>query len=51
MFAAPTMQIRLVRALVCGGHDLGNLRTIAYGGGPMYVSDLERALAIFGPRL
>lgn len=51
MFAAPTMLIRLVRALESGAADLGNLRTIVYGGGPMYVADLERALEIFGPRL
>ncbi len=51
MFAAPTMLIRLVRALETGAANLGNLRTIVYGGGPMYVSDLERALEIFGPRL
>ncbi|MBV9202727.1 MAG: AMP-binding protein, partial [Alphaproteobacteria bacterium] len=31
--------------------DLRNLRTIFYGGGPMYVADLERALQLFGPRL
>jgi long-chain acyl-CoA synthetase len=51
MFAAPTMLIRLVRALEAGAANLENLRTIVYGGGPMYVSDLERALAMFGPRL
>jgi long-chain acyl-CoA synthetase len=51
MFAAPTMLIRLVHALEGRSVELGNLRTIIYGGGPMYVSDLERALAIFGPRL
>ncbi len=28
-----------------------NLKTIYYGGGPMYVADLKRALSIFGPRL
>ena len=31
--------------------DLANLKTIYYGGGPMYVADLERALGLFGPRL
>ncbi|HJU20231.1 MAG TPA: AMP-binding protein [Stellaceae bacterium] len=51
MFAAPTMLIRLVRTLEARPANLGNLRTIAYGGGPMYVPDLERALALFGPRL
>jgi len=54
-FAAPTMVSRLVQA--AGGdasptHDRWpGLRTIVYGGGPMYVADLEKALACFGPRL
>ncbi len=51
MFAAPTMLTRLVHAPAAAVADLGNLRTIFYGGGPMYVADLERALQIFGPRL
>jgi acyl-CoA synthetase (AMP-forming)/AMP-acid ligase II len=51
LFAAPTMLTRLVHAPEVAAADLGNLRTIYYGGGPMYVADLERALEIFGPRL
>jgi long-chain acyl-CoA synthetase len=51
MFAAPTMLTRLVHAPAVAAADLGNLRTIFYGGGPMYVADLERALKLFGPRL
>jgi long-chain acyl-CoA synthetase len=51
MFAAPTMLTRLVHAPAVAAADLRNLRTIFYGGGPMYVADLERALQIFGPRL
>jgi acyl-CoA synthetase (AMP-forming)/AMP-acid ligase II len=51
LFAAPTMLTRLVHAPETGGAELRNLRTIYYGGGPMYVADLERALEIFGPRL
>ena len=51
MFAAPTMLTRLVHAPEVAGADLANLRTIYYGGGPMYVADLEQALQIFGPRL
>jgi long-chain acyl-CoA synthetase len=50
-FAAPTMLTRLVHAPQVAAADLANLRTICYGGGPMYVADLERALGIFGPRL
>jgi long-chain acyl-CoA synthetase len=51
MFAAPTMLTRLVQAPETAGADLTNLKTIYYGGGPMYVADLERALRSFGPRL
>jgi acyl-CoA synthetase (AMP-forming)/AMP-acid ligase II len=51
MFAAPTMLTRLVNAPAIGDADLRNLRTIFYGGGPMYVADLQRALKLFGPRL
>jgi acyl-CoA synthetase (AMP-forming)/AMP-acid ligase II len=51
MFAAPTMLTRLVHAPQTAAADLSRLKTIYYGGGPMYVADLERALAIFGPRL
>jgi long-chain acyl-CoA synthetase len=51
MFAAPTMLTRLVHAPEVAEVALSNLRTIYYGGGPMYVADLERALEIFGPRL
>jgi long-chain acyl-CoA synthetase len=31
--------------------DLSNLKTIIYGGAPMYLADLQDALAVFGPRL
>jgi long-chain acyl-CoA synthetase len=51
MFAAPTMLTRLIHAPAVAAADLRNLRTISYGGGPMYVADLERALQLFGPRL
>jgi len=49
MFAAPTMVTRLLQAAGSGVRARG-LRTICYGGGPMYVSDLVRALEVFGPR-
>ena len=47
-FAAPTMVNRLVAQ---GCDDVPGLKTIIYGGAPMYVADLEKALACFGPRL
>jgi long-chain acyl-CoA synthetase len=49
-FAAPTMVMRLVEALDGEGQP-GNLKSIIYGGGPMYVADSLRALDCFGPRL
>ena len=50
MFAAPTMITRLVQTAGSPG-EAGGLRTLYYGGGPMYVSDLVKALDRFGPRL
>src|SRR5205085_2875447 len=49
--AALTMLTRLAHAPEVPDADLANLRTIYYGGGPMYVADLEKALGLFGPRL
>ena len=48
MFAAPTMVNRLVAH---DGSEVPGLKTIIYGGAPMYVADLEKALSRFGPRL
>ena len=48
LFAAPTMVKRLVNH--SGGGEAPNLRTVTYGGGPMYVADLKAALERFGPR-
>lgn len=45
-FLAPTMVARLVAT---GRRRPANLRGIVYGGGPMYLGDLKRALAAFGP--
>jgi len=50
-FAAPTMVTRLLNSPAAGALEARRLRTIVYGGGPMYVADLERALALWGPRL
>jgi long-chain acyl-CoA synthetase len=49
MFAAPTM----IKRLVDSGRDCnaGNIRTIIWGGAPMYVEDALRALDRLGPRL
>lgn len=45
-FLAPTMVQRLVQT---GRSCPDNLRTIVYGGGPMYVESLKKAMAAFGP--
>ncbi len=51
MFAAPTILTRLVHSPTAQRMRVENLKTICYGGAPMYVADLKRALSIFGPRL
>jgi acyl-CoA synthetase (AMP-forming)/AMP-acid ligase II len=45
-FLAPTMVQRLMQT---GRPAPRNLKTIVYGGGPMYVDSLKKALAAFGP--
>lgn len=50
MFAAPTMVHRLVSHLQALGADPSGFKTIVYGGGPMYVEDLRRALDTMGQR-
>jgi acyl-CoA synthetase (AMP-forming)/AMP-acid ligase II len=50
-FAAPTMVRRLAGDPALAGEELPGLKTIVYGGAPMYLADLEHALDAFGPRL
>ncbi len=45
-FLAPTMVQRVVET---GRACPSRLRTIVYGGGPMYVDSIKKALAAFGP--
>jgi long-chain acyl-CoA synthetase len=49
LFAAPTMIVRLLASAAARAPR--NLKTIVYGGAPMYVTDCERAIELFGPRL
>ena len=49
-FAAPTMVKRLAGDRAIAAADLTHLKTIIYGGAPMYLADLEDAVAVFGPR-
>jgi len=48
-FAAPTMIVRLLASPAA--RSPANLKTISYGGAPMYVADSLRAIELFGPRL
>ncbi|MDP2119855.1 MAG: AMP-binding protein [Hoeflea sp.] len=50
MFAAPTMINRLMAVARRTGYAGEGLRTIVYGGGPMYVADIEAATELFGAR-
>lgn len=49
-FAAPTMIKLLTDHPAIRDGDLARLKTIIYGGAPMYLADLEEALGVFGPR-
>ncbi len=48
-FAAPTMVVRLMASPAARAPR--HLKTIVYGGAPMYVADCLRAIDLFGPRL
>ncbi|WP_372614481.1 class I adenylate-forming enzyme family protein [Aquicoccus sp.] len=48
MFAAPTMVKRMTQAAKVSGETGEGLRTIVYGGGPMYVADIVEAVDHFG---
>ena len=50
LFAAPTMVHRLVAHAEQWSPPLEGLKTIVYGGGPMYLQDIKRALEVMGPR-
>ena len=54
LFAAPTIVARLVDHAAATGlapEDCArSFKTIVYGGAPMYVADIQRALRVMGPR-
>ncbi len=50
MFAAPTMVKRLVDHARAAKPSLAGLKTVIYGGGPMYLADIQDALAVLGQR-
>jgi long-chain acyl-CoA synthetase len=51
IFAAPTMVKRLAEHPAAARSDHPGLKTVVYGGGPMYLADLNRAHEVFGYRL
>ena len=50
MFLAPTMVNKLVRQAEKSMSSAEGIRTIIYGGGPMYLADIIHAVKIMGPR-
>ena len=50
LFAAPTMVKRLVEHVESSAIEASGFKTIVYGGGPMYVEDIKRALTVMGDR-
>ena len=50
LFAAPTMVRRLVDAARRRGETGRGIKTIIYGGGPMYRADIIDAVTVMGPR-
>ncbi len=51
LFAAPTMVHRLVEHVAAHGSDCRGIKTLVYGGGPMYLEDIRHALEVLGDRL
>lgn len=50
-FCVPTMLTRLVNDPALREARLQAIKTIFYGGSPMYLEDLKRALSVLGPKL
>ncbi len=50
LFAAPTMVRRLVDGAKAEGGTGEGIKTIVYGGGPMYLADIVEAVEVMGPR-
>lgn len=51
LFGAPTMLTRLVSAAAGLDNAKGQLKTVCYGGAPMYLSDLLKFMDVFGTNL
>lgn len=51
LFGAPTMLTRLLSAAAGLENAKGHLKTVCYGGAPMYLNDLLKFMAVFGTNL
>ena len=51
LFAAPTIVMRIVAACRERPGACESIGRIVYGGGPMYLADIEEAVRVMGPRL
>ncbi|MCC3306199.1 AMP-binding protein [Sneathiella sp. HT1-7] len=49
-FAAPTMLTRMTNHPRASKAKAENIKTIYYGGAPMYLEDIKRSISVFGPR-
>ncbi|MBN3830364.1 long-chain-fatty-acid--CoA ligase [Burkholderia sp. Ac-20344] len=47
-FMAPTMITMLLQSDSHTGYNLSSLKNVIYGGGPMYVNQLQKSLDVFG---
>lgn len=50
-FVVPTMLTRLVDHPAIAAANIDSIKTVFYGGAPMYLEDLKRALSVLGPKL
>lgn len=48
-FMAPTQIVKMLDEFTPGIYDLTSLRAICYGGAPIYIEHLRKAIEIFGP--
>ena len=48
-FMAPTQIVKTLEDYVPGRYDISSLRAICYGGAPIYVDQLKKAIEVFGP--
>ena len=48
-FMAPTQIVKCLEEFVPGKYDLASWQAVCYGGGPIYVEHLKKAVETFGP--